>query len=111
MSGSEVAAVIVAVTAGIALTLLVVVVVHLLRTVRELTATVESLRVESLAVVEELHETARVARQADTRLIYLDEIPALRQRQAEWLKTELAGSGVPGSSLTRWAAWKRPMSP
>jgi predicted PurR-regulated permease PerM len=68
MSGSEVAAVIVAVTAGIALTLLVVVVVHLLRTVRELSATVESLRVESLAVVEELHEAALVARQEQDRV-------------------------------------------
>ncbi|MPZ54510.1 MAG: nucleotidyltransferase domain-containing protein [Acidimicrobiia bacterium] len=29
---------------------------------------------------------ARVAWQADTRFIYLDEIPQLRQRQREWLE-------------------------
>jgi len=68
MSGSEVAAVIVAVTAGVALTVLMFVVVHLLRTVRALSATVESLRTESLAVVEELHEATRVARLEQERV-------------------------------------------
>jgi predicted nucleotidyltransferase len=29
---------------------------------------------------------ARVAWQADTRLVYLDELPGLRQRQREWLE-------------------------
>jgi predicted Holliday junction resolvase-like endonuclease len=59
MSGSEVAAVVVAVTAGIALTVLVVVLVHLLRTIRKLQDTVEALRLESLAAVEQLHEAER----------------------------------------------------
>jgi hypothetical protein len=68
MSGSEVAAVVVAVTAGIALTVLAFVVVHLLRTVRQLRATVDQLRTESLAVVDELHEAARVARVEQDRV-------------------------------------------
>jgi outer membrane murein-binding lipoprotein Lpp len=64
MSGSEVAAVVVAVTAGIALTVLLVVVVHLLRTVQRLQATVDELQAEGLAVVEELRlATAQANRQ------------------------------------------------
>ena len=59
MSGTEVAALVVAVAAGIALTVLIVVVIALLRTVRDLRTTVEALRVESVAVVEDLHETVR----------------------------------------------------
>lgn len=34
---------------------------------------------------------ARVAWQADTRFIYLDEIPQLRERQRGWLKTATDG--------------------
>jgi predicted PurR-regulated permease PerM len=68
MSGSEVAALVIAVASGIALTVLAFVVVHLLRTVQELRATVEALREESLAVVEELHEAARVARAEQDRV-------------------------------------------
>lgn len=68
MTGSEVTAVIVAVTAGVALTVLVFVVIRLLRTVRELTATVESLRLESVAVVEELREASRIARAEQGRI-------------------------------------------
>jgi len=59
MSGTEVAALVVAVAAGITLTVLIGVVVALLRTVRDLRTTVEALRVESVAVVEDLHETVR----------------------------------------------------
>jgi len=59
MSGTEVAALVVAVAAGITLTVLLAVVVALLGTVRELRATVEALRVESLAVVEDLQEAVR----------------------------------------------------
>ena len=54
MSGSEVAALVVAVAATVALGALLAVVVALLRTVRDLRATVAALRVESQAVVEEL---------------------------------------------------------
>jgi predicted PurR-regulated permease PerM len=68
MSGSEVAAVVVAVTAGVALTVLVVVLVHLLRTVRRLQDTVEELRVESLAAVEQLEEAARATNQERERV-------------------------------------------
>lgn len=59
MSGSEVAALVVAVAATIALGLLLAVVVALLRTVRELRGTVEDLGVESQAVIEELQEAVR----------------------------------------------------
>jgi len=59
MSGSEVAALVVAVAATIALGVLLAVVVALLRAVRELRGTVEHLRVESQAVVEELQEAVR----------------------------------------------------
>jgi hypothetical protein len=59
MSGSEVAALVVAVAAGITLTVLLVVVVALLRTIRDLRTTVEALRLESVAVVEELQEAVR----------------------------------------------------
>ncbi|HYF45460.1 MAG TPA: hypothetical protein VD926_04570 [Acidimicrobiales bacterium] len=66
MSGSEVAAVVVAVTSGIALTVLVVVVVHLLRAVQRLQATVDALQAEGLALVEELKvATATAERQQD----------------------------------------------
>lgn len=34
---------------------------------------------------------ARVAWQADTRLIYLDELPGLRERQREWLEVQARG--------------------
>jgi len=68
MSGSEVAALVVAVTSGIALTILAFVVAHLLRTVRQLQATVEALRTESLALVEELHEATRSANQERERV-------------------------------------------
>jgi hypothetical protein len=68
MSGSEVAALVVAVTAGIALTVLGFVVVHLLRTVRDLQATVAALRDESLALVDELQEQARIARREQQRV-------------------------------------------
>jgi hypothetical protein len=59
MSGSEVAALVVAVAATVALGALLAVVVALLRTVRDLRATVGALRVESQAVVEELREAVR----------------------------------------------------
>ncbi len=59
MSGSEVAALVVAVAATLALAGLLAVVVALLRAVRELRLTVTELRVESQAVVEELHEAVR----------------------------------------------------
>ncbi len=59
MSGSEVAALVVAVAATIALGVLLAVVVALLRAVRELRGTVAHLRVESQAVVEELQEAVR----------------------------------------------------
>jgi predicted HAD superfamily Cof-like phosphohydrolase len=68
MSGSEVAALVVAVTSGIALTILAFVVAHLLRTVKALQATVEALRTESLALVEELHEAVRSANQERERV-------------------------------------------
>ena len=68
MSGSEVAAVIVGVTAGVALTVLVLVVVHLLRSVRRLQETVEALRLESVAAVDELHEAARSVNQERERV-------------------------------------------
>lgn len=61
MSGSEVAAVVVAVTCGIALTVLLVVVAHLVRTVRDLQA-------ECHALVEELQEQSRIARQEQARV-------------------------------------------
>lgn len=61
MSGSELAAVIVAVASGVALTVLLLVVVALLRTIRELRVTVEALRTESIAVIKDLHETVRGA--------------------------------------------------
>lgn len=35
--------------------------------------------------------SARVAWQADTRLVYLDELPRLRQRQREWLEVKARG--------------------
>jgi hypothetical protein len=59
MSGSEVAALVVAVAATVALAGLLAVVVALLRAVRELRVTVTALRMESQAVVEELHEAVR----------------------------------------------------
>ena len=59
MSGSEVAALIVAVAATLALVGLLAVVDLLVRAVRELRATVTELRVETHAVVEELHEAVR----------------------------------------------------
>ena len=59
MSGSEVAALVIAVAAGVALTVLLVVVVSLLRTVRELRETVAALRTESQDVVAELHEAVQ----------------------------------------------------
>ena len=59
MSGSEVAALVVAVAATLALAGLLAVVVALLRAVRELRVTVTELRVETQAVVEELHEAVR----------------------------------------------------
>ncbi len=59
MSGSEVAALVVAVAATVALAGLLAVVVALLRAVRELRVTVTALRIESQAVVEELHEAVR----------------------------------------------------
>ena len=68
MSGSEVAALVIAVTAGIALTVLAFVIVRLLRTVQELQGTVAVLREESLALVDELQEEARVARREQERV-------------------------------------------
>ena len=68
MSGSEVAALVIAVTAGIALTVRAFVIVRLLRTVQELQATVAVLREESLALVDELQEEARVARREQERV-------------------------------------------
>ena len=62
MSGSEVAALVVAVTAGIALTVLGFVVARLVRTVHELQATVVALREESLALLDEVQAQAQVAR-------------------------------------------------
>jgi len=59
MSGSEVAALVVAVAATVALAGLLAVVVALVRAVRELRVTVTELRVETQAVVEELHEAVR----------------------------------------------------
>ena len=59
MSGSEVAALVVAVAATLALVGLLAVVVALVRAVRELRLTVSELRVETQAVVEELHEAVR----------------------------------------------------
>lgn len=35
--------------------------------------------------------SARVAWQADTRLVYLDELPELRRRKREWLKVVAGG--------------------
>ncbi len=55
------AVVIVAVAVGVGLTLLVLLVASLLRTIRELRATVEELRVESAAAMAELHQTVRTA--------------------------------------------------
>ena len=68
MTGSEVTALVVAVASGVALTVLGFVVVHLLRTVRELRATVEALRVESVALVAELHQAAERARVEQERV-------------------------------------------
>jgi hypothetical protein len=59
MTGSEVAALVVAVAAGITLTVLFVVLVALLRTIRELRATVEALRAETRVVVEDLQQAVR----------------------------------------------------
>jgi ABC-type uncharacterized transport system permease subunit len=59
MSGSEVAALVVAVAATVALAGLLAVVIALLRAVRELRVTVTALGMESQAVVEELHEAVR----------------------------------------------------
>lgn len=68
MSGSEVAALVVAVTSGIALTVLAFVVVHLLRTVRQLQATVTALQDESRALLDELEDQAVVARREQERV-------------------------------------------
>lgn len=59
MSGNEVAALVVAVAATLALVGLLAVVVLLVGAVRELRITVTELRVETQAVVEELHEAVR----------------------------------------------------
>lgn len=59
MSGSEVAALVVAVAATLALVGLLAVVIALLGAVGELRGTVADLRVETQAVVEELHEAVR----------------------------------------------------
>ncbi len=59
MSGNEVAALVVAVAATAALGVLLAVVVVLVRAVRDLRVTVEALRLESQAVVEELQEAVR----------------------------------------------------
>ena len=59
MSGNEVAALVVAVAATLALVGLLAVVVLLVGAVRELRITVAELRVETQAVVEELHEAVR----------------------------------------------------
>lgn len=61
MTGSEVAAVVVAVTCGIALTALLVVLAHLLRTVKALQA-------DCQALVEELEEQSRIARLEQARV-------------------------------------------
>jgi predicted PurR-regulated permease PerM len=68
MTGSEVAALVVAVTGGIALTVLAFVVVHLLRTVRRLQATVTALQEESLALIEEIQQQSAVARREQERV-------------------------------------------
>ena len=68
MSGSEVAALVVAVTSGIALTVLAFVVLRLLRTVRELQATVTELREESRMLVDDLQQQADVARREQQRV-------------------------------------------
>lgn len=59
MSGNEVAALVVAVAATLALVGLLAVVVLLVGAVQELRITVTELRVETQAVVEELHEAVR----------------------------------------------------
>ena len=59
MSGNEVAALVVAVAATLALVGLLAVVVLLVGAVRELRVTVTELRVETQAVVDELHEAVR----------------------------------------------------
>ena len=59
MSGNEVAALVVAVAATLALVGLLAVVVLLVGAVRALRITVTELRVETQAVVEELHEAVR----------------------------------------------------
>lgn len=59
MSGSEVAALVVAVAATLALVGLLAVVFLLVRAVRDLRVTVTELRVETQAVVDELHEAVR----------------------------------------------------
>jgi hypothetical protein len=61
MSGSEVAALVVAVAAGIALTVLGFVVVHLLRTVH-------LLQTACLELVDQLQEESRVARREQERV-------------------------------------------
>jgi hypothetical protein len=58
---SEEAVVILAVAAGVVLTLLVLLVASLLRTIRELRTTVAELRAESAAAMDELHQTVRTA--------------------------------------------------
>ena len=68
MTGTEVAALAVAVAAGIALTVLVAVVLSLLGTVRELRATVEAVRAESLVVVEDLQEVVRATKAEQERI-------------------------------------------
>ena len=68
MSGSEVAALVIAVTSGIALTVLGFVVVRLVRTVHELQATVVALREESRALLDELQGQAQIARREQQRV-------------------------------------------
>ena len=62
MSGAEVAALVVALTCGVALTVLIVAVVQLLRTVREIRAAVGDLQREAAPTLADMRDTVDVAR-------------------------------------------------
>lgn len=61
MSGSELAAVIVAIASVVAVVLLVIAIISLVRTLRALRETVEDLRAEAVPAVAEMRETVQSA--------------------------------------------------
>lgn len=107
VSGSEVAALVVAVAAGITLTVLLVVVVALLRTVRELRATVEDLRAESVAVVEDLHEAVRGTNaeleRIDNVLLAAESVTGTMDSASRLAYLTVAGPVVKGLALATGA--------